>query len=102
MLELEARLRPMIAPLHSETVSNRRKRRPPSEVLLARVSALIDLLIKAGSHEAEAAHAQTGGCRDSGAATGGAMPGGGSVSSNGAPISRMGSSRRKPSRNIWP
>ena len=55
LLELEARLWQMIAPLHSETVSNRRKRRPPSEVLLARVSALIDLLIKAGSHEAEAA-----------------------------------------------
>jgi hypothetical protein len=55
LLELEARLRQIIAPWHSETVSNRRKRRPPSEVLLARVSALIDLLIKAGSHEAEAA-----------------------------------------------
>ena len=55
LLELEARLRQIIAPLHSETVSHRRKRHPPSEVLLARVSALIDLLIKAGSHEAEAA-----------------------------------------------
>ena len=55
LLDLEAKLRQMSAPAHSETVSNRRKRRPPSEVLLARVSALIDLLIKAGSGEAEAA-----------------------------------------------
>ena len=55
LLHLEARLRQMLTPLHSETVSNRRKRRPPSEALLARVSALIDLLIKAGSGEAEAA-----------------------------------------------
>ena len=55
LLDLEARLRQMLTPLHSETVSNRRKRRPPSEALLARVSALIDLLIKAGSDEAEAA-----------------------------------------------
>ena len=44
----------MSASAHSETVSNRRKRRPPSEVRLARVSALTDLLIKAGSDEAEA------------------------------------------------
>ncbi|MGA7457550.1 MAG: hypothetical protein WBW51_09590, partial [Methyloceanibacter sp.] len=55
LLHLDARLRQMLTPLHSETVSNRRKRRPPSVALLARVSALIDLLIKAGSGEAEAA-----------------------------------------------
>lgn len=54
LLDLEARVRQMM-PLHSETVANRRKRRVPSDALLARVSALIDLLIKAGSHEAEAA-----------------------------------------------
>ena len=45
MLELEARLLQMIAPLHSETVSNRRKR----------LASKTSLGIKAGSHEAEAA-----------------------------------------------
>jgi len=55
LLDLEVKLRQMSATAHSEIASNRRKRRPPSEVLLARVSALIDLLIKAGSDEAEAA-----------------------------------------------
>lgn len=36
-------------------IANRRKRRPPSDALLARVSAVIDLLIKAGHEESEAA-----------------------------------------------
>jgi hypothetical protein len=45
----------MIAPTQTESVANRRKRLPPSESLLARASAVIDLLIKAGSDEAEAA-----------------------------------------------
>jgi hypothetical protein len=55
LLDLETRVRKTLTPLHSATLSNRRKRRPPSEVLLARASALIDLLIKGGSGEAEAA-----------------------------------------------
>lgn len=54
LIDLEARLRQMLAP-GQETAPNRRKRRAPSEALLARTSALIDLLIKGGSKEAEAA-----------------------------------------------
>lgn len=54
LLDLEARVPQTLTPLQGETGFNRRKQRPPSEVLLARVSALIDLLIKAGSDEAEA------------------------------------------------
>jgi hypothetical protein len=38
-----------------ERGANRRKRRPPSENLLARASAVIDLLIKAGHDESEVA-----------------------------------------------
>ena len=55
LIDLEASLRQMIAPTQTESVANRRKRLPPSESLLARASAVIDLLIKAGSDEAEAA-----------------------------------------------
>jgi hypothetical protein len=36
-------------------VRNRRNRRPPSDIFLARASAVIDLLIKAGNDENEAA-----------------------------------------------
>ena len=54
LIDLEARLRQMLAP-GQETAPNRRKRRAPSEALLARTCALIDLLIKGGSKEAEAA-----------------------------------------------
>jgi len=36
-------------------VTNRRRGRPPSDILLARASAVIDLLIKAGSDENQAA-----------------------------------------------
>ena len=102
LLDLEAKLRQMSAPAHSETVSNRRKRRPPSEVLLARVAALIDLLIKAGSDEVEAAQimmrklvAPAFPRRNRGA-----TPAGGDVSCNGAPSLVTGLSRREPSRNI--
>jgi hypothetical protein len=55
LIDLEASLRQIIAPTQTESVANRRKRLPPSESLLARASAVIDLLIKAGSDEAEAA-----------------------------------------------
>jgi hypothetical protein len=54
LIDLEARLRQTLAPAQ-KTAPNRRKRRAPSEALLARTSALIDLLIKGGSREAEAA-----------------------------------------------
>jgi hypothetical protein len=44
-----------MAQAQGEGVANRRKRRPPSDALLARGAAVIDLLIKAGSDEGEAA-----------------------------------------------
>jgi hypothetical protein len=73
-------------------------------VLLARVSALIDLLIKAGSREAEAAQIMMRKLVAAGIPPPkqGAMPAGGSVSSRGAPISVMDSTRKAPSRNIRP
>jgi hypothetical protein len=55
LVNLEASLRRIIAQMRGEASANRRKRLPPSDVLLARACALIDLLIKAGSNEAEAA-----------------------------------------------
>lgn len=54
LIDLEARLRQMLAPARGEA-TNRRRRRPPSDALLARISAVIDLLIKGGSEEADAA-----------------------------------------------
>jgi hypothetical protein len=53
LIDLEAALRQIKTKSH--TLPNRRKGRPPSEVLLARGAALIDLLIKAGHDEGEAA-----------------------------------------------
>jgi len=54
LLDLETRLNQMLAPAEKKK-ANRRKRLPPSEALLARISALIDLLIKGGSDDARAA-----------------------------------------------
>src|SRR6185295_4070469 len=54
LLDLETRLNQMLAPAEKKK-ANRRKRLPPSEALLARISALIDLLIKGGSDDAQAA-----------------------------------------------
>jgi hypothetical protein len=54
LFELETRLNQMLAPA-AKKGANQRRRLPPSEALLARVSALIDLLIKGGSDEAKAA-----------------------------------------------
>ena len=53
--DLEARVRQFMAQTQGQGVANRRKQRPPSDLLLARGSAVIDLLIKAGVDEAEAA-----------------------------------------------
>ena len=44
-----------MAKASGEGVADRRKRQPPSDRLLARGAAVIDLLIKAGSEEGEAA-----------------------------------------------
>jgi len=55
LIDLEASLRQLMVQTQGEGVANRRKRRPPSENLLARGAAVIDLLIKAGHDESEAA-----------------------------------------------
>lgn len=56
LVELEAFLRELKEQSEGKIAANRRKGRPPSEVLLARASAVIDLLIKA-AHENRAAQA---------------------------------------------
>ena len=53
--DLEARVRQFMAQTQGSSVANRRKQRPPSDLLLARGAAVIDLLIKAGADEGEAA-----------------------------------------------
>jgi hypothetical protein len=55
LVDLEANLRQLMVQTKGEGVRNRRKRLPPSESLLARSAAVIDLLIKAGHDESEAA-----------------------------------------------
>jgi hypothetical protein len=53
--DLEERIREFMAQTQGVGVANRRKQRPPSDLLLARGAAVIDLLIKAGADENEAA-----------------------------------------------
>lgn len=55
LVAVEASLRKLIAQMQGAGAANRRKGNPPSELLLARGAAVIDLLIKAGSGEGEAA-----------------------------------------------
>lgn len=55
LCDLEAVLQMLKQPAQGNGTANRRKRRPPSETLLARTSAMIDLLIKAGYDESKAA-----------------------------------------------
>lgn len=57
LIDLEASLHRPMAHSHAEggRVANRRKSRPPSEALLGRAAAVIDLLVKAGYDESEAA-----------------------------------------------
>lgn len=55
LADLEARVRQFMAQTQGQGVANRRKHRPPSDLLLARGAAVIDLLIKAGNDESEAA-----------------------------------------------
>jgi hypothetical protein len=54
LIDLEVILNRLNAQGQREVI-DRRKHRPPSEVFLARVAAVIDLLIKAGHDESEAA-----------------------------------------------
>ena len=53
--DLEARVRKLVAQAKGQGAANRRKQLPPSDLLLARGAAVIDLLIKAGADESEAA-----------------------------------------------
>jgi hypothetical protein len=53
--DLEARVRQFMAQTKGQGAANRRKQLPPSDLLLARGAAVIDLLIKAGADESEAA-----------------------------------------------
>lgn len=55
LIALEASLGQLMSQTQGTGAANRRKRRPPSDALLARGAAVIDLLIKAGSDEGEAA-----------------------------------------------
>jgi hypothetical protein len=55
LIELETILQDLKKQAQGDSIRNRRKGRPPSEALLARASAVIDLLIKAGRDESEAA-----------------------------------------------
>jgi hypothetical protein len=55
LIDLEASLRQPKAQAQGGSAANRRKHRPPSESFLARVAAVIDLLVKGGSEEAEVA-----------------------------------------------
>jgi hypothetical protein len=56
LVELEVVLQKLREPQGND-IAKRRKGRPPSEALLARASAMIDLLIKAGNDESKAAQA---------------------------------------------
>ena len=55
LIDLQASLRDRRKGLRGEGVANRRKGAAPSEAFLGRVAAVIDLLVKAGYEEGEAA-----------------------------------------------
>lgn len=55
LIDLETSLRQRQAQGQGAGAANRRKRKPPSDKLLARVAAVIDLLVKGGSDDSEAA-----------------------------------------------
>jgi len=55
LVELETQLQQLMAQAQGQGVANRRRQLPPSELLLARGAAVIDLLIKGGAEESEAA-----------------------------------------------
>lgn len=105
LIDLEASLRQHKAQAQGGSAANRRKHRPPSEDFLARIAAVIDLLVKGGSEEGEAAQMvmrrlmAAGSPRPSRAA----MQGAGDVSWSGAPISATASSpprRKKNTRTL--
>jgi hypothetical protein len=59
LVDLETSIEALKSQTHGQGSANRRKRKPPSDILLARLSVVIDLLVKAGYDDAEAAQLLT-------------------------------------------
>jgi hypothetical protein len=59
LVDLETSIEALRSQAQGQGSANRRKRKPPSDILLARLSAVIDLLVKGGYDEAEAAQLVT-------------------------------------------
>jgi hypothetical protein len=59
LVDLETSIEAFKSQAQGQGNSNRRRRKPPSDTLLARLSAVIDLLVKAGYDDAEAAQLLT-------------------------------------------
>ena len=59
LVDLEKSVETLKAQAQGETTPSRRRRRPPSDTLLARLAVVIDLLVKGGYDEAEAAQLVT-------------------------------------------
>lgn len=59
LVDLETSIEALRSQTQGQRSANRRKRKPPSDILLARLAAVIDLLVKGGYDEAEAAQLVT-------------------------------------------
>ena len=59
LVDLEKSVETLKAQAQGQSTPSRRRRRPPSDTLLARLAAVIDLLVKGGYDEAEAAQLVT-------------------------------------------
>jgi hypothetical protein len=59
LVDLEKSVETLKAQAQGQSIASRRRRRPPSEALLARLAAVIDLLVSGGYDEAEAAQLVT-------------------------------------------
>jgi translation elongation factor EF-1beta len=55
LIDLETNIEALKSPVQAEIGPDRRRQKSPSELLLARISAVIDLLVKAGYDEEKAA-----------------------------------------------
>ena len=59
LVDLETSIEALKSQAQGQGSANRRRRKPPSDILLARLAAVIDLLVKGGHDEAEAAQLVT-------------------------------------------
>ncbi len=59
LVDLETSIDALKSQAQGQVNANRRRRKPPSDILLARLSAVIDLMVKGGYDEAEAAQLVT-------------------------------------------